>query len=328
MRLRDRRASSAFSPERCLLLVAGVTMLAGAVACQHGASGGHRGSGRPAILDATTAVNELDDDWVLLDARARSECEAGHAAGAVCLPLEALTPHPPGMLGRGARTRLGRHMAQAGADWNTPILVIGGSGWPGLKRAASACWLTSLVETGPCHVLEGGHEAWEAAGGSVASGPGRRADASRNAPLHVPSVPLTWAGEEALRHATIEPDVAIVQVASPEPQPRVPGAYELAAERMVPSGDAPDTRGMLQRLADKGLLAEEQIVVLGAGLEDGALGWFLLDRVAELPEVRLYPGGLARYRGHAHLPLEDVEKAREKAPSEGGTQLDDREVGG
>ena len=303
-------------------------MLAGAAGCLQGASGGRRGGGPPAIVDPQTAVKGLGGKWIVLDARPRSECESSRAEGAVCLPLEALMPHPPGMLGRGARARLGRRVAQAGADWDTPILVIGGSGWNGLRRAAAACWLTSLVETGECHVLAGGHEAWKAAGGAVVAGPGTRTAASGNAPLHVPSVPLTWAGEEALRHATIEPDVAIVQVSSPEPHPRVPGAYELAAARLALSSGAPDVRSMLQRLADEGLLAEEQIIVLGNELEDGALGWFLLDRVAELPEVRLYPGGLARYREHAHLPLRDVQKALEKGSPEGGTQLDDRKVGG
>jgi 3-mercaptopyruvate sulfurtransferase SseA len=312
-----------------LLLTASLlALLLGVVSCQHGASGGARGRGLPALMDAATAVDEVDRRWVVIDARPRSKCEASHASGAFCMPLEALLPHPPWQLGRGARARLGRHMAQAGAEWDTPILVIAGSGSSELQRGAAVCWLSSLVETGDCHVLAGGLAAWKRAGGSVVEGPGRRAGRRGAAPLHVPSAPLTWADEAALRHATIEPDVAIVQVGSAGPGPKVPGAYGLSPEDILSSRGAPSSRAMMQRLADRGILAEEQVVVLGSGLQDGALGWFLLDRVAGLAEVRLYPGGLARYRKHAQLPLMHAEKPRGKRPSEGGAKLDDREVGG
>lgn len=324
-------------------------LAAGLGGCSSGSGGHQRGEGRPALVDADEAARGLGGDWVLLDVRPRDACERSHAKGARCLPLEAILPHPPGNLTRGARQRLARGLSRAGARWDTPLLVIGEAGPDGLQRAATACWLASLVETGPCHVLAGGDRAWRQAGGEVVSSTddvdARGPVVGRVSPLHVPAMPVVWAGDEAMRHASIEPDVAIVQIADGSERWKVPGAFDLELAALLGAEDggaddaetaAPSPESLIRELADNGLLAEEQVVVIGDGLTDGALGWFLLDSVAELPEVRLYAGGLERYRDHPHLPVMRGARASRNAPSESPAegrsgasgQLDDREVDG
>jgi 3-mercaptopyruvate sulfurtransferase SseA len=148
------------------------------------------------------------------------------------------------------------------------------------------------------------------------------------APVRVATSPQTWAGHDALRHASIEPGVALIQVATAQRHGEIPGAFELPVFDVVSDDHRVDGEALTRLLGDAGLLAEDQMIVVGRGFEDGALAWFLLDRVADLPAVRLYPGGMERYRRVALLPLHEQVEEPAEAPATGGSQLDDREVDG
>ncbi len=91
----------------------------------------------------TTPVAQVPDDAVLLDVREDDEFAAGHAPGAVHVPLGDL----PARVGE-----LGRH-------GDRPVHVLCRSGG---RAATAAQWLTDHGHDAV--VVEGGTQAWEAAG--------------------------------------------------------------------------------------------------------------------------------------------------------------------
>jgi 3-mercaptopyruvate sulfurtransferase SseA len=298
--------------------------------CSFGTRAAAREAAKSPFVEAAVAVKALRaGEWSVIDVRSRRACAEERAAPARCVPLEGLVPVTPWELPEEVRGRLARQLARAELRPDRRVLVIASEGQAGLRRAACACWLTAIAGAGDCHVLAGGHEAWRRAGGEVASEPRGGPDPhAEPVELRVPEVPQVWAGHDALRHASIEPNVAVVQVGTPGRYGEIPGAFRVSLAGVMK--DAPDVERdeLIRRLGDAGLLAEDQMIVIGDGLKDGALAWFVLSRVAELPAVRLYPGGMERYRRVGLLPLEPPANTGRGAGSGGASQLDDREADG
>jgi 3-mercaptopyruvate sulfurtransferase SseA len=307
--------------------------------CSSGTRAAAREAAKSPFVEAAVAVKALRaGEWSVIDVRSRRACAKEHAEPAQCVPLDGLIPVAPWELPEEVRGRLARQLARAEVRPDRRVLVIASEGQAGLRRAACACWLTALAGARDCHVLAGGHEAWRRAGGEVASEPEGGPDSGPDpgpdpdvepAGLRVPEVPPVWAGHDALRHASIEPNVAVVQAGTPGRYGEIPGAFRVSVDGVMKDG-GPDVERdeLIRRLGDAGLLAEDQMIVIGDGLEDGALAWFVLSRVAELPAVRLYPGGMERYRRVGLLPLEPPANGARGAGSGGASQLDDREADG
>ncbi|MEV0899507.1 rhodanese-like domain-containing protein [Actinoplanes sp. NPDC049802] len=93
-----------------------------------------------------------DDRLRLLDVREPAEFEAVHIPGAYNVPLHLLREH---------RGELSRHLGQ--------VVLVCRSG----MRAAQAEGLLNGVGMSNVHVLDGGMQAWQAAGGTVNRGRGR-----------------------------------------------------------------------------------------------------------------------------------------------------------
>ena len=64
-----------------------------------------------------------------------------------------------------------------------------------------------------------------------------------------------------------------------------------------------DIAALERSAAAAGLFAERELVVVGDGLEDGALAWFLLRYGLGVRDAKLFPGGVAAWREHPTLPF-------------------------
>jgi thiosulfate/3-mercaptopyruvate sulfurtransferase len=118
----------------------------------------------------------LDVRWTLGGPSGRADYVAGHIPGAVFVDLEQDLTAPPGRGGRhplpGPDT-FAEATRRAGVSQSRPVIVYAGA-VPG--PAARAWWLLRYFGHPDVRVLDGGIEAWVAAGGALESGePGERA---------------------------------------------------------------------------------------------------------------------------------------------------------
>ncbi|MER5730186.1 sulfurtransferase [Streptomyces sp. NPDC002138] len=113
----------------------------------------------------------LDVRWQLGGPDLRAAYEAGHLAGAVYVDLDQELAGPAGSGGRHPLPdpeAFGAVMRRAGVSAGTPVVVYdGGQGW----AAARAWWLLRWTGHGEVRVLDGGLDAWTAAGGAVTAEP-------------------------------------------------------------------------------------------------------------------------------------------------------------
>jgi 3-mercaptopyruvate sulfurtransferase SseA len=247
---------------------------------------------------------------VVFDSRPSAAYARGHVAGAWPFPVEELVP-AGGVLDDDARARLTAALSATAFDPEARLVVADGGGPAGLQRAAVGCWLLTLAGAERCTVLAGGVEAWRAAGGEVV----REAPPSRAAVfrIHVPSRPDALASLEWVRERTARPEGAVVDVrsgrdGSPNGNGTIPGAlaWTLPQRPAGPTGGADprfDLAGLERSATAAGIFAERELIVVGSGLEDGALAWFVLRHGLGLRDARLFPGGIAAWRRHPGLPF-------------------------
>jgi len=263
---------------------------------------------------------------VVFDSRARSDYAAGHITGAWPLPLDELAP-PGGDLDGTAKEHVAAALAATGFDPGAELVVTDGGGPEGLRRAAAGCWLLALAGARRCTLLTGGTDAWRAAGGDlVIDEPTAPKEPAR---IRIHTRPPALASLDFVREATARPEGAIVDVrggaggdgrpgddahgsgevfsnSSVQHDGAIPGAiaWPLPQPALSGAAGAPFDATQLERsAAAAGLFAEREIVVVGDGLEDGALGWFVLRYGLGVRDAKLFPGGVAAWRGHAPLPF-------------------------
>jgi thiosulfate/3-mercaptopyruvate sulfurtransferase len=119
--------------------------------------------------------------WVILDARPKSDWLAGHIPGALSFSWENYTRTDE--KGRAYRLeppeQLAASLGQMGIDENTPVVVYGDAD----RSMGGEGWITWLIlwlgHEGPIRVVDGGIRSWKDHGYTVAAGPesATRADA-------------------------------------------------------------------------------------------------------------------------------------------------------
>lgn len=117
-----------------------------------------REDGRPTSVSARYLVGANGAGAVLLDVRSRAEVERGAIAGSVSIPVAELRPE-----------------LLSGRPWWPRLVVVGRDGADPSAAEAIAMirrWrgLDEIEKTQPIQVMEGGYEAWVAAGGVPAAG--------------------------------------------------------------------------------------------------------------------------------------------------------------
>jgi 3-mercaptopyruvate sulfurtransferase SseA len=259
----------------------------------------------------------------LFDSRPLTDFRLGHVAQARPLPLDELVPVAEDFDDDALR-RLAAALGAAGFDPDAAMVVTGGGGPAGLRRAAAGCWLLTLAGATRCSVLIGGIEAGHAAGATPVAG--RAVAGAGSATPRIPARPPGLATQPYLREATARPEGAVVDVRSPvrgrsaptsagSADGWIPGALSWPlpdpgpADRRVGVAApfdraAPFDLAALERsAAAAGLFAERDLVVVGESFHDGALGWFLLRYGLGVRDAKLFPGGIAAWRRDASLPF-------------------------
>jgi len=127
-----------------------------------------------ALIEAAD-INQNRGQWVILDARPKTDWLAGHIPGALSFSWEDYTRTDE--KGRAYRLdapgKLSTALGEMGIDENTPVAVygdanrsLGGEGW--------IAWVLSwLGHEGPIRVIAGGIHAWKDLGYPLAAGPER-----------------------------------------------------------------------------------------------------------------------------------------------------------
>ena len=305
------------------------------------APAGADGPSAPWVAAEELMPQVVDARVLVFDSRPRAAYLRGHIAGAWSLPLDELAP-PGGEFGAEAKDRLAGMLALTGFELGAHLVVTDGGGQAGMRRAAATCWLLALAGARRCTLLTGGTDSWRAAGGQlVADEPPAPAEPRQvRIPARPPALASlafvreatsrpegaivdvrggggddTLAGGDTstigeiraaagARHARTIPGTSPGTIAGsipgalpwPIPQPRAADASGAAR--------APFDLAALERsAAAAGLFAERDLVVVGNGLEDGALGWFLLRHGLGVRDAKLFPGGVAAWREHPSLPF-------------------------
>lgn len=124
-------------------------------------------------IDAAKKKVEAGGDLVIIDARGAKDYAAGHIPGAVNAPWQAFSDMKgkPGDANWGTvlpAERLGEAIGKLGIKPGTEVLVYAAppSGWGEDGRVA---WTLMMAGIEPVAIVEGGIEAWKAAGGAVST---------------------------------------------------------------------------------------------------------------------------------------------------------------
>ncbi len=234
--------------------------------------------------------------WVVLDARPRSEWQAGHIPGARSFSWEEYTRTdekgvrykvwPPGQLA-GA-------LGAMGVDERTPLVIYGdadkswgGEGW--------ACWVfTWLGHKGPVRLLNGGIRAWRGQGLPLAAG----AEKVTAKPLSYrvrlnPQVDIPTAELQARKGA-----FTVIDTRSTFEwlKGRIPGAVHIpwddfyaGKERRPLAAEA-----LKKLLRDNGVQFDRPVVYYCTGGIRSGYAW-LIHQLAGLPAARNYEGGMEEW---------------------------------
>ncbi len=239
-----------------------------------------------------------DGGVTIVDARPAADFAAGHVAGAANLDAEAGATDP--------RT-LGARLGAAGIPDGGTVVCYGDARDP--VAAGRLFWLLELAGHRDARVLNGGLEAWRAAGGEVASGAGAapardfRAppDTSRLADFAYVSAVfgtpghtvVDWRTDAAWRAGHIPHSL-------PFPLADLIGSDGrlLDGRRMRPVFEAFGPR------ANESVPLDDEFVVCGDLPRGGAaVHPYLAARLAGIARVRCYPGGSADWRAHTAAPV-------------------------
>ncbi len=318
-RIGDRRARRG-SVARLAFLAA--LALAGAAACGKGGppAAGLGGEALPLWVTPEQLEAHLASGSVLLfDSRPVADYRLGHVPQARPLPLDEIAPAEEDFEDAALR-RLAAALEAAGFDPGAAMVVTGGGGPDGFRRAAAGCWLLTLAGATRCSVLTGGIEAWRAPDATPVAG--LSAAGAGTAAPRIPARPPGLATLPYLREATARPEGAVVDIrplhrdrdaggTAAVPNGWIPGALSWPLPDPGPTdrgarAAAPFDLAALESSATAaGLFAERDLVVVGESFHDGALGWFLLRYGLGVRDAKLFPGGAA-WRRDPSLPFAEA----------------------
>jgi len=258
----------------------------------------------PVYPDVTASVDDVRAlagrrDVVLIDARRRSAYADGHIPGAVSMP-------PPNEFpGDGIPVAdLPAVLGAVGLSGGSSYVCYGDDTYS--DAAAYAFWLLEAGGAERVKLLDGGYQAWLDVGGSADTEPHRLTPTAWTAePVDSLFAPLDYIlGQYGIR------GYEIIDVRSRRAwaEGHIPHALHFDATAMLESGmllPPEECREIFSvtgpRPASPVRLGDE-FIVHGDGVDDGAMGYFLLRR-AGVADVLYYPGGWGRWRDDGTLPI-------------------------
>jgi thiosulfate/3-mercaptopyruvate sulfurtransferase len=247
------------------------------------------------LIDANTLKGSLTK-WVILDARPKSDWEAGHIQGAIQFSWDNYTrtdakgiqfsSFPP--------NELAAALAGLGIDEKSPIAVYGDAdrSWGG---EGYAVWLLSwLGHKGPIRLLNGGIQAWRSRNLPLLKGVERPAP---NKPGYLVDLkPQYIVSTEDIRKGKGAYVLVDVRSTFEWIKGRIPGAVHIPWEDFYTGNDHhPLPQADLKKLlAKKGVDTSRPVVFYCLGGVRSAYAW-MVSRLAGLPDARNYKGSWAEW---------------------------------
>ncbi len=266
----------------------------------------------PVYPDITASVDHVRSkqgahDVILIDARPAAEYALGHIPGAISLPPpdELLPGNLPAALGAAGLSGRSRYICYGQRTWSDP--------------AAYILW---MLETGGAQcvqLMEGGYEAWLAAGGHADVEPRRlTATVWTAAPGGEHLASLDYIREhygvdgheiiDARSRVDWEGIVADTRQAPPARVGHIPHSLQFDFREftehgaLLPADECRDIFSVTGPRPSNPVRLGDEFIVHGEGGESGAMGYYLLRR-AGVAAVRYYPGGWRRWRADETLPV-------------------------
>ena len=264
------------------------------------------GDPRVVVLDAT-----LPPVGVVPTVDTRGRYLERHIPGAVFFDIDELSDHStplPHML-PGAEA-FSRSMAELGVGDDMTIVVYEQTG---VFSAPRAWWMLRTFGGREVHLLDGGLQAWVAAGQPVESGPVKRSTASFKAKLDATAVKSFAEVQQIIAaKGQILDARSAGRFAGTAPEPRpglssghMPGAGSVPFTELAADGRIKDTQELRQLFAAKGVdLAQPVTTTCGSGVTAAVIALGL--EIAGATQVSLYDGSWAEY---AQRPEAVIEKA-------------------
>jgi thiosulfate/3-mercaptopyruvate sulfurtransferase len=204
------------------------------------------------LAERLASTTVLDVRWTLAGPSGRVDYLAGHIPGAAFVDLDEDLAAPPGPGGRHPlpdAATFGAAMRRAGVSAARPVVVYAGTA-PG--SAARAWWILRFFGHTDVRVLDGGIDAWAAAGGALETGePAERAPGDFTPrPGGMPTLDAAAAADLATSGALL--DVRTPERFRGEQEPidpvagHIPGARNLPVNRLVGAGGVLPHAGALQ----------------------------------------------------------------------------------
>jgi len=232
-----------------------------------------------------------------------------HIPGAVFFDIDELSDHTtslPHMLP--SEEEFARKMGALGVGDGMTIVVYEQAG---VFSAPRAWWMLSSFGAGTVHLLDGGLEAWTAAGQPVEAGPAKRKEAKFTARLDqsvvksFEDVQKMIADKAQLLDAR---SAARFAGTAPEPRPGIssghmPGATSVPFLELTEAGRMKDAEGLREVFAAKKVDLNQPITTTcGSGVTAAVIA-LALD-ISGAPQISIYDGSWAEYASRPEAVIE------------------------